>query len=373
MPTGDGADEGASRPVPDPLDRLWIHPSELLAPHGAPRQRRRGPHGRSEWLLALMAGGVGALAALAILTATGWLGRPAGRAAQTDAEIVARIASRAAPSVVSVAIPGRRQQASGVCVGAELVLTSADALGDAGAAVITLGDGRDHAAMLMGRDTASGLALLRVEGLRLVGAPMSARPALRIGDTIVAVGGGDHAHHWMTAGKVSSLTAVVTPEGAPARRGLIGTDALVADDAPGGALFDGGGQLVGILALPPAGHTVGIAVPTDLARSVTEQMRATSATGAVPHGWIGVGGSDASDRPGGGARVEQVAAGSPAAAAGLTPGDVITKVDGNAVPDMATLMVAVRGRRPGDRLDVEVTRDGGDRAASVQLGAYPPR
>ena len=94
-------------------------------------------------------------------------------------------------------------------------------------------------------------------------------------------------------------------------------------------------------------------------------------TGVVHHGWLGVAAVDADDRPGGGARVTSVTPGSPADAAGVAAGDVVTSVGDQRVTDMADLVAAVARRRPGDPVTVALWRGDEQLHKDAALGTGP--
>jgi S1-C subfamily serine protease len=132
----------------------------------------------------------------------------------------------------------------------------------------------------------------------------------------------------------------------------------------GGALVDSGGSVVGInsAALP------GQAVPVTLARQVVRQIEGS---GQVRHGWLGVDVVDAIERPGGGARVTTVTPGSPAAGAGLVPGDVVTAVGSEHVTDAGDLVASVEELSNGDPTTITAVRGPGRLNRLVSLGSRP--
>jgi S1-C subfamily serine protease len=376
MPLDEPGDEGSHRPPPDPLDRLWVHPSELGSGGADGRRTRRG----RDWALALAAAAAGALATLGLLAVSGTLDASSGSPRPDRAAVPLELATRAEPSVVGLTVSTitgtpstgtpntSTHRASGVCVGPGFVLTSSDAVEGATAVAVTTAAGRSHPATVVGRDPETDLALVKVDTPELRVAEQRAKGSLLVGDSVVALGMGGDSRHWVTAGVVSSLGGLVTTGAGPKRAGLITTDTVVGADAPGGALLDRDGRLVGILTAE-AGSQLGIAVPIEVVRDVADQLRAS---GRATHGWLGVGGTDASDRSGGGIRVTDVVNGSPAAHAGLVRGDIITRLDGAAVPDMVDLLAGVRRRHPGDRLELDVIRDRAVHHLEVTLASTAP-
>ena len=108
-------------------------------------------------------------------------------------------------------------------------------------------------------------------------------------------------------------------------------------------------------------------MPIDVAREVAAQL---AAGGRAHHGWLGAVAIDAGDRPGGGARIVAVAAGSPAAAAELAIGDVVVGVDSDRVSDMADLVAAIERRRPSDPVAITLWRDGKRIRRMAKLGEH---
>lgn len=123
--------------------------------------------------------------------------------------------------------------------------------------------------------------------------------------------------------------------------------------------------MVGILVRSAPGRVL----PIDAARDVADQL---ATNGRARHGWIGVVTEDASDRPGGGARVIAVVAGSPAEAAGIAVGDVIVVVGKDHVSDAPDLLAAEIGRRPGDPVGLTLWRGSKRIHRDVDLGDRNP-
>lgn len=367
MPLEDPGDDGSNGPPPDPLDRLWVHPSELPArSRPAPPPSRSHRRGR-DWSLMLAAGATGALVATGVLAASGLLGAGGSdHGAAPTATPVAVLAARAAPAVVAVfaATAAGENRGSGVVIADGWVLATCDTLGDAGTATVASADGSIHAATVRGLDHATDLALLRVDGL---GGGLSARTGrpVEVGEPVIAVGSADGARSWVATGVVSSVATMATG-GTPVRAGLIATDALMETGTSGGVLLDSDGRAVGVLT--PGADRMGVAVPMGTARDVADQLRKTGRAG---HGWIGVTGSDALDRPGGGVRVSEVSANSPASIAGIRADDVIVAIGTTPVTRMGDLLAEVRSLHPGADVTLRIWRDGTTRNVSITLRDIP--
>ena len=376
MPGTEDDDDEATRPVPHPMDRTWVHPSELFAaqqpaaaPVSPPSTHRRS--WRRDVLIALTAGTVGAMATISILGIIGAFDRDptrtaSGAANETSPSDAAQIASRVVPGVAAVitVAGGVERRGSGVAVGDhQLVTTSVvvDTTNDVGAVVeVCISNGARHPATVIGRDPVTGLVLLSIPTLRLDPARLGGSDRLRAGDWIVAVGRTDTSGPWVTSGVVTATGGWTDDPTGTKHAGLINTNADLVDNARGGALVDGAGNVVGILAGAGSGPTRTAAVPSDVVVDVAQQLESQ---GWVSHGALGVRANDTE----GGVTVAEVAPGSSAATAGLRVGDRITAIDGIPTPDTATLVVTVRRRPAGQHVIVTVVRNRRDHRLAAVL------
>jgi putative serine protease PepD len=327
-------------------------------------------------VVSVASGAAGALAVLLVLAAFGLIGstRDGSRTAATkpivrEVDAASSLAQGVARTVVAVGIatPMGVRRISGVSLDAGRVLTSASALGDATEASVVTVDGVSHPASVLGRDDATDLALLRVDGVDL--APVrDVAPDVAAGEWVVAVGGGDGAGHWVTTGVVASVGGWVmtASESTTPRPGMISTDATLPPSSAGGALLDRDGRLVGVISGPGRDGGGGLATPAAMARSVAAQL---DRWGAARHGQLWVRVTDEGPR---GARVVDVLDDGPGDHAGLRAGDVVMRMDGVSVPDSATLVYRLRLHRVGDRVRLETDRDGRRRDVTVVLGDAPP-
>jgi S1-C subfamily serine protease len=368
-------DDGPERPfgsLPHPLDRLWLHPSEL-SPHAGASATRTKPL----WTTTLVAGAAGAILTLAVLGAVGALGRSSdqpsdGSVVPTSTAIAtARVVAVAvADSVVAVIASDRlgTRRGSGVCIRRSgEILTSARLVGDASKIDVTTADGVVHRARVLGRDATTDLVLLDVEsGTAAVTDPGPNAPpvskalaepaqfaaqAPRAGDMVWVVGApspGTSAP-WMRRGLLASTDSLVAAPAGPTTSGLLETAAVSGSGSTGGALVDQSGDVTGIVLSPVGDARMTYAVPIATALSVANDLRAY---GHATHGALGINGVDASAGP----TVSTVTAGGPAAHAGVHVGDVLDTVDGHEVYSMDDVMAVVRHDRPGRAVVVVLER-----------------
>jgi putative serine protease PepD len=373
MPPEDAGDEDTNGPPPHPLDRPWVHPSELFATSRAPatRERRRGLRSRDVFLT-LGAGVIGALAMVVVLAVAGLLGDSprtvtVARASEPPAEpdSAASLAALANPSVVGIVAvtPAGIRKVSGVWMRSGEVITTASAIQDATSLTIVGADGSKRAGEVVGRDPATRLALVRVDGDSNP-AKLAADGELQVGQWILALGGTDGSGPRVATGVVASLGGwAVDGSGAPSA-GMITVDAVLPPEANGGALIDRNGHVVGILAGSTKDAMAALATPIATVRNVAAQL---AATGTAAHGSLGVRITD-DDKPRG-ARVLEVTPASAAHAAGIVAGDVIVKLGDEPVHSAAELVVAVQMRRPDERLPVTVVREKEHLRLMATLGA----
>ncbi|WP_036139652.1 Do family serine endopeptidase [Luteibacter sp. 9135] len=268
---------------------------------------------------------------------------------------------------------------SGVVVDAAkgYVLTNHHVVGGADDITVTLQDGRDLKAKLVGSDPDTDVALLQIPADKLQALPIADSSQLRVGDFVVAVGDPFGLGQTATSGMVSALGRSGLGKGF---QNFIQTDASINPGNSGGALVNLRGELVGInsMIFTPSGGNVGIgfAIPTDLATGVMKQLLAY---GKVRRGNLGVEVQDITPRIAQalglkdttGAVVTRVDTGSPAEGAGLQTGDVLTAVDGKAVRSSQDVRNA-EGLLPlGAKVTLSVKREGA--ARDVQATIEAPR
>lgn len=381
---GDGApepDDAPSGPPPDPLDRPWVHPSELRSFVSTPSAPPREPRPR-EWAIGVGSAVAAVLATVLVLVAFGALGgrhrSPIPPPVVTnpgdvvDYAVAERVGAAVAASVVMVRArtpDGTRAVGSGVVMSSDRVVTAAHNLTGVSDVVVVTNSGNELDAKVVGTDPQTDLTLLSVQDgdLQLVQLGGSGVP--QIGQTVVAVGAG--AHYRVSIDVVSDRDVMVDAGTGVDVAGLLETGIPVTTDMSGGALVDPDGNLVGILTRATSGNPDGLAVPVSTVRDVRDQL---DGSGKVTHGWMGVvcDKDPAASRLQGGALVMTVLDGSPADEAGLAPGDVVVRAAGRLISGRPDLVAAVRGLRPQDPLDVQYVRNGRTRNVMVTLKAGDP-
>ena len=287
---------------------------------------------------------------------------------------------------ISVTTGQGTAEGSGVVIDAEgHVLTNEHVVADAAedGLRVTLADGRVLAATVVGTDPTTDLAVIALTDppADLAVASLGTSASVAVGEPVMAVGNPLGLDSTVTTGIVSATDRPVTTGrggGAPVVTNAIQIDAAVNPGNSGGPLFDSAGKVIGItssIATTSAGAGsigLGFAIPIDLAARVADEL---VATGEVSHAFLGVSLSDGTATVAGatrrGATVEEVVAGTPAEAAGLQVGDVITAIDGSPVSGATSLTGFVRALGEGDRVVLTVVRDGAEVTRKVELAAKP--
>lgn len=267
---------------------------------------------------------------------------------------------------------------SGFIISADgYVVTNNHVVENATEVSITLDDGRNVAAEVVGADKRTDLALLKIKDKGTYQHVDFAKDMPRVGDWVIAVGNPFGLGGTVTAGIVSARGRDI---GAGPYDDFLQIDASVNRGNSGGPTFNLSGDVVGVntAIFSPSGGSVGIgfAIPTEVARDVIDSLRNK---GSVARGWIGVqiqpvtkeiadslGARDAK-----GALINDLQPGSPAGAAGLKSGDIITAVNGDRIDGPRELARKIASFGPDKQVDVTYVRDGRDQHANVRLGALP--
>ncbi len=271
-------------------------------------------------------------------------------------------------------------------------VVSAYATGGGSLTVSTMA-GKTAKATVVGRDPTADIAVIKVSLPGLTQARIGDSSTVVVGQTVVAIGAPLGLQGTVTSGIVSALHRPVSTEDTTDSTGTdtlatidaIQTDAAINPGNSGGPLVDLNGDVIGInsaiASVAQSSGTdqdqesgsigVGFAIPIDEALYTADQLEKT---GHAVHAVLGV--SLRADQTGtstSGAVVASVMAGSPAAKAGFKAGDVITAIDGTAIPDADSAITAIRAdHRPGDVVKVTLRRGSQTATLSVTLAASPP-
>lgn len=395
---------------PQPLNSVWLQYDPWSAP-GAPLtatgeppapRRRRGALLAGALLVALVAGGAGGAIGVYAERNGGLtpleLPQAEGESRDRAPDSVAGIAASALPSVVTLHVSGAGEQGTGTGFVLDRkghILTNhhvVDPAGESGDITITFSGGETAEATLVGKDSGYDLAVVKVTGVSgLKPLPLGNSDSVRVGDPVVAIGAPFDLQNTVTAGIISAKERPITAGGEKGDGSDISYVDALQTDAPinpgnsGGPLVDSKARVIGINSAIRAADTgggadggqagsigLGFAIPINQGKRVAEEL---INTGRATHPVIGV--SLDMKFAGDGARVGDkgkddtpaVTPDGPAARAGIKPGDVITEVDGQRVHSGEELIVKIRAHRPGDRLELTVTRGGDERTVTLTLGS----
>lgn len=306
-----------------------------------------------------------------------------------DENVVIRVVDRIRPSVVNIDTVAQVQTffgvfpqqgaGSGVIVSPDgLILTNNHVVEGAAQIKVTLLSGKSFPGRVVGRDPFSDLAVIRVETTeRLPAANLGRSSALRVGQMAVAVGNPFGLGHTVTVGVISALNRSIQVPNLVIEN-LIQTDAAINPGNSGGALADSSGALIGInTAIVQQAQGIGFAIPIDTARAIMDQLIRQGRVVRPYAGLVWGGDVDANiarqynlavDH---GIIVREVDASGPAARAGIRQGDIIVAVDGRRVNNWNDFIRELFAKRPGDRVRVEIARNGDRRTVEMTLAERP--
>lgn len=302
---------------------------------------------------------------------------------------VADIAQRVLPSVVSISA----QSASGAGTGTGFVIDStgfiltnnhviADAAGSTGRIEVQLNDGTTLNATIVGRDSSYDLAVLKVNRTGLTALTFGDSDQVAVGDSVIAIGSPLGLSGTVTLGIVSAKDRAVTAgesEGDSSYINAIQTDAAINPGNSGGPLVNSAGAVIGVnSAIATLGSSVlssqagsiglGFAIPINQARKTAEQL---IKNGKATYPVVGI--SVDMQYAGDGARVADtsnaIVRGGPADKAGLRAGDLIVQFDGRTITTPEELIVAIRSKNVGDKVEIKYIRSGKTLSTSLTLTA----
>ncbi|AKM45980.1 outer membrane-stress sensor serine endopeptidase DegS [Edwardsiella anguillarum] len=298
---------------------------------------------------------------------------------------------RAAPAVVNVYNGSMSGSNSGLAIktlGSGVImdekgyiLTNKHVVSAADQIVVALQDGRWFEAMLVGSDTLTDLAVLKIQASNLPVITINPKRVPHIGDVVLAIGNPYNIGQTTTQGIISATGRVgLSTYG---HQNFLQTDASINHGNSGGALVNSLGELVGIntLSLDKSndGETpegIGFAIPTALATKIMSKL---IRDGRVIRGFIGIGGREivpVRNQPASAERIQgiivnSVAANGPAALAGIHPGDIVLNVNGKPAISATETMDQVAEIRPGSEVPVIIMRNGERLKLNVTIAEFP--
>jgi serine protease Do len=244
---------------------------------------------------------------------------------------------------------------------------------------VTLFDGKEYQAEIVGRDPSSDIALLKIRASDLPFVAMADSKKSRVGDWVIAIGNPLGLGNTVTAGIISALQRNIGAGGAYDR--FIQTDTAINPGNSGGPLFNLKGEVIGInnRLISPVGANIGVgfAIPAEEAVPVVESLK----KGVRPErGYLGISitpvGEDLADALGleknRGEFVARVVADQAGAKAGLKEGDIVLKVNGQDVSPESTLSYIVANIKPGTRIPLDILREGKPMQLNAVVGTRPP-
>lgn len=402
-------------PPPPPRSTHWLQydpwggyrqpltqPGQPLGSDGGRGRNRRGSLLVGALLLALVAGGIGGGIGAYVERNGGLttveLPQTAKNSGGRAPDSVAGIAASALPSVVTLHVSGTTESGTGtgfVLDNEGHILTNNHVVAPAGPSgdiTVTFSGGETASAEVVGKDSGYDLAVVKVKGVSgLKPLPLGNSDNVQVGDPVVAIGAPFDLSNTVTSGIISAKDRPITAGGEKGDGSDISYVDALQTDAPinpgnsGGPLVDTDAHVIGInsaIRAADSGATteggqagsigLGFAIPINQGKRVAEEL---INTGKATHPVIGVtldmkytgdgakvGAKGAEGKP-------AVTPGGPGAKAGIKPGDIITEVDGQRVHSGEELIVKIRAHRPGDRLDLGLTRGGKDLSMTLTLGS----
>jgi Do/DeqQ family serine protease len=266
------------------------------------------------------------------------------------------------------------------------IVTNAHVVDGADTVEVTLKDGRKLQGRVLGSDPVTDVAVIKVEGNDLPTVALSNSDQIQPGEWAIAIGNPLGLDNTVTVGIISATGRSSGDAGIPDKRvDFIQTDAAINPGNSGGPLLNERGEVIGMnTAIRADAQGIGFAIPVNTIQRISDQL---ATKGKAEHAYLGVqmttltpevkqeinsnsnAGFNISDDQG--VLVMRVVSGSPADRAGLKPGDVVRRVNGQDVTTADQLQNVVEAAQVGNTLQIELKRSGRDQTIAVQTGAYP--
>lgn len=334
-----------------------------------------------------------------VLTTAASAGSPRVSEADASSETalgVAEIVRRESPAVVLITARGSKGEGLGsgfVVDGKGHILTNAHVVDGSTDTGVTFSDGTVKKGRILGVDTSTDLAVVKIDGLPggVRPTPLGTSSSLVVGQDVVAIGNPYGFERTATTGIVSALKRTIESPSGFAIQNTIQTDAAINQGNSGGPLFDGAGRVIGMntqIASQTGGNVgLGFAVPIDTIKPIAESI---IDGGSPEHAWIGITGRELTPALAGtlglggrrGVLIAETTAGGSAKESGLQAADdgdaavpkgadLIVAVNGTPVRDMADVSQAVASRKVGEEITVTVLRDGSEKTVTLTLKDRP--
>lgn len=304
-----------------------------------------------------------------------------------------RAFSIASPSVVFVNNVGVGTGSGVIYNSTGDIVTNAHVVAQEQQLTVTLSTGKTYTAKLLGTDVADDLAVIHINATGLPAAKFAASSSYQVAQAVLAIGNPLDLQQSVTSGLISALNRTVMESNGAYLPNAIQTSAPINPGNSGGALVNLNGQVVGIPTLEAtdpqnnnggAAQGIGFAVPSSRVTYIAHQIITTGRVEHTGRAYLGAVMTDASSlqqspffggstqqAPVAGVYVQQVAAGGPAANAGLQAGDVIVKANGQSLATEDDLLVVLAHEKPGATLTLSVNRNNSTVTLHVHLGELP--
>ncbi|MCX7729662.1 MAG: DegQ family serine endoprotease [Candidatus Caldatribacterium sp.] len=255
------------------------------------------------------------------------------------------------------------------------ILTNEHVIRGANEIKVTFIDGKEYKGKVVGADPMTDIAVVKIDATNLPTIPLGDSDKARVGEFVIAIGNPYGLSHTVTVGVLSAKGRPISAgDSGREYENFLQTDAAINPGNSGGPLLNLRGEVIGInTAILPYAQGIGFAVPINMVKSILDQLLAE---GRVIRAWLGVYIQDLTPEmaekfgllEAKGALVADVSKGSPAEKAGLRRGDIVLKVDEKETPTVSDLQREIRSRRPGDRVRLEIWRDGKRMILEATLG-----